>query len=152
MLFTHGIILIFGYIYECLLIRRLKRCVLCLDNFKLRCKQRRKCFLRYLYLTNALHQPTRTTLPFKMHALIFSLSDMLPHWLRSAQIVHLSCCSILLPDQFNADLHFSCRLTFPHPVFQKWAWEGLVWENTALTQLSFLWATLGYPGCIPGAP
>lgn len=73
--------------------------------------------------------------------LIFSFGicvHMLPHLLKSVQVIQTSYCRILPPDKFNADLQFSCWFTCSDPVFQKWAWEGLVRPNTAPTQLSSL--------------
>lgn len=70
--------------------------------------------------------------------LIFSFGicvHMLPHLLKSVQVIHTSYCRILPPDKFNADLQFSCWFTCSDPMFQKWAWEGLVWQHTAPTQL-----------------
>lgn len=108
-----------------------------------------KMFLVFFVLEQMHCIDTHRQLSLKNLGFCFGICvHMVPHLLKSVQVMHTYYCRILPPDKLNADLHFSCRLTCSDPMFQKW--EGLVWQNTAPALLScFLWATLGHPDCIP---
>lgn len=105
-------------------------------TFNFHVNRRENGFGVFLYLNQCIALAHMVNFLSKLIFCFGVCVHMLPHLLKSVQVIYTLYCRILPPDKFNADLHFSCRLTCSNPVFQEWAWEGLVWQkrctNTAV--------------------